>query len=214
MSDSPYDRFKPPAPPRDAVGPPEPSVPDENVVTAAGFEPASIARRMTDEFLVWLKTLASAAVYATLIVTFAFQVARVDGQSMAPTLADHDRLIVNKLAYRLHDPQVGDIVMLFYPNDPEKSYVKRVIAAEGDHVRIVAGKVYRNDVLMDDSFVFPEYRSLDDWGPEVIPQGYYFVMGDHRNASSDSRIWGYVPKKYITGKVQVRWWPMPQARIF
>jgi signal peptidase I len=171
-------------------------------------------RRIADEFVAWLKTLASAAVYATLIVTFGFQVARVEGQSMAPTLADQDRLIVNKLAYRLGDPRVGDIVMLYYPIKPEKSFVKRVIAEEGDTVRIVAGKVYRNDVLMDDSFVPAEYRSHDDWGPEVIPDGYYFVMGDHRNNSSDSRTWGYVPKKYIIGKVQLRWWPMPEARLF
>jgi signal peptidase I len=171
-------------------------------------------RRMADEFVAWLKTLASAAVYATLIVTFGFQVARVEGQSMAPTLADQDRLIVNKLAYRLGDPQVGDIVMLYYPNKPEKSFVKRVIAEEHDQVRIVAGKVYRNEVLVDDSFVPAEYRSHEDWGPEVIPEGYYFVMGDHRNNSSDSRHWGYVPKKYIIGKVQLRWWPVPDARLF
>lgn len=173
-----------------------------------------VAGRVADEFVAWLKTLASAAVYATLIVTFGFQVARVEGQSMAPTLADQDRLIVNKAAYKFGDPQVGDIVMLYYPNKPEKSFVKRVIAAENDQVRIVAGKVYRNEVLMDDSFVPPEYRSHDDWGPEVIPEGYYFVMGDHRNNSSDSRHWGFVPKKYIIGKVQLRWWPVPEARIF
>src|SRR5688572_20341162 len=175
---------------------------------------AVVAGRIADEFVAWLKTLASAAVYATLIVTFGFQVARVEGQSMAPTLADQDRLIVNKAAYKLGDPQVGDIVMLYYPNKPDKSFVKRVIAQEGDQVRIVAGKVYRNEVLMDDAFVPPEYRSHDDWGPEVIPEGYYFVMGDHRNNSSDSRHWGYVPKKYIIGKVQVRWWPVPHARVF
>jgi signal peptidase I len=174
----------------------------------------SLSNRIADEFVVWLKTLGAAAVYATLIVTFGFQVARVEGQSMAPTLAHQDRLIVNKAAYRLGDPQVGDIVMLYYPNNPEKSFVKRVIAQEGDRVRIVAGKVYRNEVLMDDSFIPPEYRSHDDWGPEVIPEGYYFVMGDHRNSSSDSRHWRFVPKKYIIGKVQLRWWPVPEARIF
>ena len=167
-----------------------------------------------DEFVAWVKTLASAAVYATLIVTFGFQVARVEGQSMAPTLADQDRLIVNKLAYKLDRPQVGDIVMLYYPLKPEKSFVKRVIAEEGDQVRIVDGKVYRNDVLMDDSFVPVEYRSHDDWGPQVIPEGYYFVMGDHRNNSSDSRHWGFVPAKYIIGKVQLRWWPLPNGRVF
>jgi len=176
--------------------------------------PSVTLGRIGEELFAWLKTLASAAVYATLIVTFGFQVARVEGQSMAPTLADQDRLIVNKLAYRIGQPQVGDIVMLYYPLNPDKSFVKRVIAEEGDQIRIVDGRVYRNDVPINDDYVPPEFRSHDDWGPEVVPQGYYFVMGDHRNNSSDSRHWKFVPKKYIIGKVQVRWWPIPAARIF
>jgi len=134
---------------------------------------------------------------------------------MAPTLADQDRLIVNKAAYRFfEEPQVGDIVMLYYPLNPEKSFVKRVIAKEGDQVRIVDGRVYRNDVLINDEYVPAEYRGHDDWGPEVVPEGQYFVMGDHRNNSSDSRHWKWVPKKYIIGKVQLRWWPLPHARLF
>ena len=167
-----------------------------------------------DEAVAWCKTLASAAVYATLIVTFGFQVARVEGQSMAPTLADQDRLIVNKFVYRLGEPRRGDIVMLYYPVNPDKSFVKRIIAEEGDQVRVVDGRVYVNDVPMPDDFVPPEYRSHDDYGPKVIPEGYYFVMGDHRNNSSDSRHWGDVPKKYIIGKVQLRWWPIPSAHVF
>ena len=177
-------------------------------------ERPSTASRVGEELLAWLKTLASAAVYATLIVTFGFQVARVEGQSMAPTLADQDRLIVNKLAYRIGTPQVGDIVMLYYPLNPDKSFVKRVIAEEGDQIRIVDGRVYRNDVQIKDDYVPTEFRSHDDYGPQVVPQGYYFVMGDHRNNSSDSRHWGFVPKKYIIGKVQLRWWPIPHALVF
>ncbi len=174
----------------------------------------SVASRVGEELFAWLKTLASAAVYATLIVTFGFQVARVEGQSMAPTLADQDRLIVNKLAYRIGAPQVGDIVMLYYPLNPDKSFVKRVIAEEGDQIRIVDGRVFRNDVPINDDYVPTEFRSHDDYGPQVVPQGYYFVMGDHRNNSSDSRHWGFVPKKYIIGKVQLRWWPIPHALVF
>ena len=176
----------------------------------------SLAGRLADEFVAWLKTLASAAVYATLIVTFGFQVARVEGQSMSPTLQDQDRLIVNKFVYLTHigEPQLGDIVMLYYPNNPKKSFVKRVIAAENQTIRMVDGKVFVNEVQIDDSFVPPEYRGHDDYGPVVIPEGYYFVMGDHRTNSSDSRHWGYVPKKYIIGRVQLRWWPVPEARTF
>jgi len=167
-----------------------------------------------EELMAWVKTLLSAAVYAVLIVTFGFQVARVEGQSMAPTLEDQDRLIVNKAIYRIFEPRRGDIVMLYYPLNPDKSFVKRVIAEEGDIVRIIDGRVYVNDIPLQDDYVRSDYRSHDDWGPQTIPEGYDFVMGDHRNNSSDSRHWGMVPKKYIIGKVQVRWWPVPTARVF
>ncbi len=241
MSDTNYDPYAVPSSPPDlysappqppAPGPmhvPEPIAPAEPYPAIAGglagvpspAEARSGAEasqvgigRVVEEIVAWLKTLASAAVYATLIVTFGFQVARVEGQSMAPTLEDQDRLIVNKLAYRIGEPHVGDIVMLYYPLNPDKSFVKRVIAEEGDQVRVVDGRVFRNDVPMADDFVPAEYRGHDDWGPQVVPEGYYFVMGDHRNNSSDSRAWGFVPKKYIIGKVQLRWWPLPHARVF
>jgi signal peptidase I len=174
----------------------------------------SLWRRAAREVVAGVQTLLSAAVYATLIVTFGFQVARVDGLSMAPTLEDHDRLIVNKLVYEIGEPRPGDIVMLYYPLNPDKMFVKRVIAKEGDTVRIVDGRVYVNDIPLHDDYVPEEFRSHDDWGPTVVQQGYYFVMGDHRNNSSDSRHWGPVPKKYIVGKVKLRWWPIQDARIF
>jgi signal peptidase I len=170
--------------------------------------------QVKEELVAWVKTLVSAAVYAVLIVTFGFQVARVEGKSMAPTLEDQDRLIVNKFVYKIGEPRRGDIVMLYYPVNPEKSFVKRVIAEEGDTVRIVEGRVYVNDIPLKDDYVAAEFRSHDDWGPKLIDEGYYFVMGDNRSNSSDSRTWGMVPKKYITGKVQLRWWPVPTARIF
>lgn len=203
----------PPAPGPGGVAAPPPAV----VAAAAASSAGTLSRALSqagEELLAWVKTLASAAVYATLIVTFGFQVARVEGQSMAPTLTDQDRLIVNKLVYRLGEPRRGDIVMLYYPLNPDKSFVKRVIAEEGDEVRIVDGRVFVNEVPLNDDYVPREFRSHEDWGPQRIDEGYYFVMGDHRNNSSDSRHWGLVPKRYIIGKVQVRWWPLPQARVF
>jgi len=202
-------------PPPAEFDPPLTSVPfSAQPEPAAELSVGASWRRVGAEVLSGVQTLFSAAVYATLIVTFCFQVARVDGLSMAPTLQDHDRLIVNKLVYELGEPRPGDIVMLYYPLNPEKMFVKRVIAKEGDTVRIVDGHVYVNDVPLHDDYVPEEFRSHDDWGPTVVQQGYYFVMGDHRNNSSDSRHWGPVPKKYIVGKVKVRWWPLQDARIF
>ena len=196
--------------PAEAVAIPGVTVPVTHV------EPAgpSAWERLGEEVLTWFKTLASAAVYATLIVTFICQVARVEGHSMSPTLEDNDRLIVNKLIYRLSVPQRDDIVMLYYPVNPDKSFVKRVIAKENDTVRIVDGKVYVNGEAREDLFVPPTYRSHEDFGSLTVKPGYYFVMGDHRNNSSDSREWGEVPRKYIIGKVQLRWWPLTSARLF
>ena len=200
-----------------AATPVEGAIPEtlvETPSTSAAAPTVSAWMRVGQEVWSAVQTLVSAAVYATLIVTFGVQVARVDGLSMAPTLEDHDRLIVNKLVYELGDPRPGDIVMLYYPINPEKMFVKRVIAKEGDTVRIVDGRVYVNDIPLHDDYVPAEFRSHDDYGPQVIQQGYYFVMGDHRNNSSDSRHWGPVPKKYIVGKVKVRWWPLQDAKIF
>jgi signal peptidase I len=199
----------------EAAAAPEPGLsPLESTASAPPPTPRRSWRQMGADVASGMQTLISTAVYATLIVTFGFQVARVDGRSMSPTLEDHDRLIVNKLAYEIGEPMPGDIVMLYYPKDPEKMFVKRVIAKEGDTVRIVDGRVSVNDVALHDDYVPTEFRSHDDWGPTVVQQGYYFVMGDHRNNSSDSRHWGPVPKKYIVGKVKVRWWPLLEARIF
>ncbi|MGE5836661.1 MAG: signal peptidase I [Acidobacteriota bacterium] len=192
--------------------PPPPPAPAPQEAIDRGFS-ISLSR-IGEELLAWFKTLLSAAVYATLIVTFGFQVARVEGQSMVPTLEDQDRLIVNKLAYRLGEPRVGDIVMLYYPEDPSKSFVKRIVAEPGDTIKIVDGRVLRNDVPLADDFIPEKYRDHDNLGPFVLPRGYYYVMGDHRNNSSDSRTWGYVPKRYIIGKVQLRWWPMGHAKVF
>ena len=187
---------------------------------------ARFFRRVGIELVAWFKTLFSAAIYATLIVTFGFQVARVEGKSMEPTLQDQDRLIVNKAVFHFsgwrivgplvgaRDPQAGDIVMLKYRHEPEKAFVKRIIAGPGDTVRIENGAVYVNEVRQSDLEIPPDFRSHEDRGPEVVQEAFYYVMGDHRNNSSDSRHWGQVPKDYIIGKVQLRWWPLGEMRVF
>lgn len=200
---------------RAPVGPPPaPPLPAQAAARIRMDRRSAVWSSIGEELFAWAKTLTSAAVYATLIVTFGFQVARVEGQSMAPTLEDQDRLIVSKMAYLLGEPEVGDVVMLIYPKDPEKSFVKRVVAEPLDTVRIVDGQVYVNDVARADDFIPEEYRDRDNLPAQTVPEGYYFVMGDHRNNSSDSRQWGFVPKKYILGRVQLRWWPFSHARVF
>ena len=166
------------------------------------------------ELVLWLRTLTSAAIYATVIMTFGFQVARVEGRSMEPTLEDQDRLVVNKLAYHLHDPQVGDIVMLLHPANPRQTLVKRVVAEPGDTVAFRDGRVLRNGALAAEDFIPADLRSHENRDAVVVPEGYYFVLGDHRNDSSDSRVFGPVPMKYILGRIQVRWWPFANARHF
>ncbi len=151
---------------------------------------------------------------AMLIGSAGFQASRVDGFSMEPTLEDRDRLLVNKTAYAFSDPKPGDIVTFYYPPDPAQIFVKRLIAVEGQTVQIIAGHVLVNDRPVRDDYVPPAFRDHDDWGPRVVERGYEFVMGDNRNDSSDSREWGFVPKKYIVGKVNVRWWPLQDVTLF
>jgi signal peptidase I len=171
-------------------------------------------RKVGAELVLWFRTLASAAVYAALIVTFGFQVARVEGRSMEPTLHDQDRLIVNKLAYHVNDPKVGDVVMVLHPSNPDQSLVKRVVAAPGGNVAFRAGVLVRNGVVATEGFIPADHRSFEDRPAIVVPEGFYFVLGDHRNNSSDSRTFGPVPKKYILGRIDVRWWPIADARSF
>jgi signal peptidase I len=171
-------------------------------------------KRIRAELVAWFKMLESSVLYATIIVTFVMQVARVEGQSMDPTLKDQDRLVVNKLAYYVGEPQPGDIVMMRYPADPSKSFVKRMIAKEGDLVHIVSGEVRVNDQVIPAPYVAGDHQSYDDWGPETIPAGYCFVLGDNRSNSSDSRVFGFVPKKYIIAKVQLRWWPLSKFSLY
>ncbi len=189
---------------------------DPEHVPAAGAAPQGRSRlaRVGAELVLWLRTLVSAAVYATLIVTFGFQVARVEGRSMEPTLEDHDRLVVNKLAYQIHDPEVGDIVMLLHPNNPGQALVKRIVGEAGDRIAFQDGRVLRNGTLADEDFISANLRSHEDLAAVVVPEGDYFVLGDHRNNSSDSRLFGPVPKKYILGRVQLRWYPFSTARPF
>jgi signal peptidase I len=161
-----------------------------------------------------VQRIAFVVIGVILFGTFGFQASRVDGFSMAPTLDDRDRLLVNRLVYEFSDPRPGDLVTFYYPPNPARVFVKRVIATEGHMVQIVAGRVLVDGGALNDDYIPPAFRDHDDWGPQIVEQGYEFVLGDHRNASSDSRDWGLVPKRYILGKVDVRWWPLRDVTLF
>ena len=169
-------------------------------------------------FAAQLATSALVLVFSTmglvLAATFLMQITRVSGPSMQPTLDDHDCLLVNRLSYELGTPHAGDIVTLYYPADPERVFIKRVIATEHQSVQIVNGRVFVDGVPMRDDYVGAAFRSYENWGPEVVDDGYYFVMGDHRNDSSDSREWGFVPRRYVIGRVAFRWWPLGRVQFF
>jgi len=131
---------------------------------------------------------------------------RIEGLSMEPTLHAGQYLIVNKFEYQfLHPPRIGDIIVFEYPRSPDRDFIKRVIGTPGDKVEIRQGKVYINDRAIEE----PYLNTLGNysWGPQIIPQDEYFVLGDNRNNSSDSHTWGTLPKKYIIGKAWISYWP-------
>ncbi len=162
-----------------------------------------------------------AGVIAVMIVVFVVQPVRVEGQSMMPRLHDQDRIFVNKFVYPLREwlgdrepIKRGDIVVLLYPEDPSKSYIKRVVGLPGEEVNVENGKLYINGVHIDEPYLDPEYLSQDTTGPTRVREHFYYVMGDNRRNSSDSRYWGQVPEKYIYGKAIFRYYPfMPFERV-
>lgn len=148
-----------------------------------------------------------------LAIVFIAQPVVVEGNSMYPQLHDGERLIVNKLIYYKLEGvswghiQRGDIVVFWYPKDPDKSYVKRVIGLPGDTVEMRNGKVFINGQEMDEKYLDPSVnQAASSFTAKKVEEHYYFVMGDNRDNSSDSRIWGLVPEKYIYGKVFFRYW--------
>jgi signal peptidase I len=161
----------------------------------------------------WLRDLVVSVVVSAFIIIFLYQPVRVEGTSMLPMLEDQDRLFINKLAYRVGDIQRGDVVVFLYPHDHEKSYIKRVVALPGDTLRIDHGQVYVNGDKIAEPYVPPRFED-DRSQPEMtVPVHQYFVMGDHRSISSDSRDFGPVDRNLIYGKAAFVYWPMDQAGV-
>jgi signal peptidase I len=155
----------------------------------------------------WIRDLLISAGISILIITFLYQPVRVEGTSMLPRLGDHDRLFINKFVYHIESIQRGDVVVFHYPRDPEKSYIKRVIGLPGDRIWIDRGSVWVNGVPLGESYVPERYRDSRSMAEMVIPDDAYFMMGDHRSISSDSREFGPVERELIYGKAVFVYWP-------
>lgn len=155
----------------------------------------------------WMRDLLISVVASMLIITCLYQPVRVEGTSMQPRLHDQDRLFINKFVYRFESISRGDVVVFHYPRDPSKSYIKRVIALPGDNLRVDDGKVYVNGRKVDETYVAPRFVDERSVGEQVIPKDDYWVMGDHRSISSDSRDFGPVPREMIYGKAAFIYWP-------
>jgi signal peptidase I len=173
-------------------------------------EPGPRRRSPLATVLYWARDLALAIAIAVIVIIFIYQPVKVEGTSMMPTLVDQERVFVNKFIYRLGigEIQRGDMVVFWYPGDQSKSYIKRVIGIPGDQVEIDRGTVIRNGQRLTEDYVLPEYRDSSSLPTRKLDADQYFVLGDHRNSSNDSRNWGVVPRSNIYGKAVFVYWPL------
>lgn len=147
------------------------------------------------------------------IILFVYQPVKVEGGSMEPGLEDQERIFINKLVYRFESIERGDIVVFRYPRDTRKSFVKRVIGLPGDRIRILSGRVYVNGVPLPEPYVPQDYEDARSYAETVVPNNAYFVLGDHRSMSNDSRDFGPVMRGYIYGKAVFGYWPMEKMGV-
>jgi len=161
----------------------------------------------------WLRDLLVSVAASVFIITFLYQPVRVEGTSMLPRLGDDDRLFINKFVYHISAVERGDVVVFHYPRDPEKSYIKRVIAVPGDRLWIDRGVVWLNGKQLSEKYIPEVYRDTRSYAEFVVPEDCYFVMGDHRSISSDSREFGPVERSLIYGKAVFVYWPARDAGV-
>jgi signal peptidase I len=156
----------------------------------------------------WTRDLAVALGLALVIIIFLYQPVKVEGTSMAPLLSDQERIFINKFVYRFEPIDRGDVVVFWYPLDRSKSFIKRVVGLPGETIELRAGHVYVEGQELVEPYVPASYLDGSSYGPMKIPEGNYFVMGDHRDSSNDSRVFGPVSRPYIYGKAVFAYWPV------
>jgi signal peptidase I len=163
----------------------------------------------------WLRDLTLSVVIALIVILFLYQPVKVEGTSMMPSLEDQERIFINKFVYRLGIGEVerGDTVVFWYPSDPTKSYIKRVIGVPGDFVEVLKGRVLLNGIELDEPYVPAEFRDSNSYPGVRVPKNHFYVLGDHRSSSNDSRSWGPVPREAIYGKAVFVYWPLEKIGV-
>ena len=181
---------------------------DLSILSTGPAPEAGGGQRLKAHVRSWMRDLVVSLALSAFVIIFLYQPVKVEGTSMWPGLEDQERLFINKFVYHLEPIERGDIVVFHYPRDPSKSYIKRVIGTAGDHVRIVDGTVFVNGVALSEPYVPEDYGDTRSMHEVVVPADSYFVLGDHRSMSNDSREFGAVERKYIYGKAVFVYWPM------
>lgn len=188
---------------------------DQVNVTDPVVSPPVNKRSIAGALLHWARDLVFSVVLAIIVILFLYQPVKVEGTSMMPTLDDQERIFINKFVYRLHFGKIdrGDTVVFWFPHDPSKSYIKRVIAVPGDRVEVDHGAVIVNGQALVENYVPDEYRDQSSMSETTVGKDEYFVLGDHRSSSNDSRAWGMVPRRYIYGKAVFIYWPLDKMGL-
>ena len=175
--------------------------------------PSQNKRSLAGTFFHWTRDLCLSVFLAVIVILFLYQPVKVEGTSMMPTLDDQERIFINKFVYRFESIDRGDTVVFWYPGDPTKSYIKRVIGIPGDRVEVDEGTVIINGKPLEEEYVPAEFRDSSSMTARRVPPGEYFVLGDHRSSSNDSRAWGMVPRRYIYGKAVFVYWPLDKLGV-
>jgi signal peptidase I len=183
---------------------------------AASVAAAMAPRRSaTGAILYWARDLFLSVIISIIVILFLYQPVKVEGTSMMPALTDQERIFINKFVYKFHigDVHRGDTVVFWYPNDRTKSYIKRVIGLPGDRVEVDHGTVLVNGKPLEEDYVPQEYRDQMSMAPTTVGEDEFFVLGDHRRSSNDSRSWGMVPRTLIYGKAVFVYWPLDKIGL-
>jgi signal peptidase I len=161
----------------------------------------------------WARDLLISLAISGFIILFLYQPVKVEGTSMLPGLQDQERIFINKFVYRFESVARGDVVVFRYPRDPAKSYIKRVVGVPGDHILIDRGRVFVNGRRLTENYVPRDFVDGRSYPELVVPEHSYYVLGDHRSMSNDSREFGPVDESYIYGKAVFVYWPVDKLGV-